>query len=89
MSILVIFSSGIIFLLYDIKTNVGRPSGTWVAFSLHIQQIVGSSLSGALAATGRPFSVFITELSKAMVCGALSMGHCTLKTPCHLSKRVG
>ena len=26
-------------------------------------------------ATGRPLSVSITELSKAMVCGALSMGH--------------
>ena len=28
-------------------------------------------------ATGRSLSVTITELSKAMVCGALSMGQCT------------
>ena len=26
---------------------------------------------------GRSFSIIITELSKARVCGALSMGHCT------------
>ena len=45
-------------------------------FSPHSQQIVGSSLSGALAVLGS-LSVTITEISKGMVCGALSMGHCT------------
>ena len=39
--------------------------------------VVGLSLSAALAATGCSLSVSITELSKAMVCGVLSMGHCT------------
>ena len=36
-----------------------------------------------------PLGVTITELSKTMVCGALSRKHCTYKTPCHSSKRVG
>ena len=30
-----------------------------------------------LGGIGHSLSVTITELSKAMVCGALSMGHCT------------
>ena len=42
-----------------------------------VQGLWGSSLSCALAVTGRTLSESITELSKAMVCGALSMGHCT------------
>ena len=42
-------------------------------------------------ATGRPLSITITEFSKAMVCGALSMvcGTLHIKTPCHLLKRLG
>ena len=61
-----------------------------VPFSLRNLKVVGSSLSGALAVTGHfPQCTLITGLSKAMVCGALSLGHCTYKTPCHSAKRVG
>ena len=56
---------------------MGRLGGVGVAFSPRSQQIVGSSLSDALVVLIRSLSVTITELSKAMVCGALSMGHCT------------
>ena len=52
-----------------------RLSGAGVAFSLHIQQIVGSQ--HCPGAAGRSLSVTITGLPKAMVYGALFMGHCT------------
>ena len=45
--------------------------------SLHSQQIVGSYPGGALVVPERSLSGTITELPKAMVCGVLSMGHCT------------
>ena len=48
-----------------------------VLSSLHNQKVVGLSPGSALAVLGRSLSVTITELSKAMVCGALSMGHYT------------
>ena len=53
----------------------GRPSGARVQFSLHNPKVVGSSLSCALAATGCPLSVSITELSKAMVCAVYGTLH--------------
>ena len=48
-----------------------------LSFSLRNLRVVGSSLSGALAVTGRFPKCTITGLSKAMACGALSLGHCT------------
>ena len=56
---------------------LGRPGGVRAPFSLHNLKVVGSSLGGALAVLGHSLSVTITEILKAMVCGALSMGHCT------------
>ena len=59
----------------------GRPGGVGVMSSLHSQQIVGLNPGAASVVPERSLSDTITELPKAMVCGALSMGHCTLKTP--------
>ena len=53
----------------------GRPGGALVPFSLRNLRVVVSNLSGALAVAGRSPSVPFTGLSKAMVCGALSLGH--------------
>ena len=59
-----------------IKMGVGVLSGgAEVPFSLRNPRVVGSSLSCALAVTGCFPSVY--PLSKAMVCSAQSMGHCT------------
>ena len=55
----------------------GRLVGVGGSFSLHNLNVVGSSPGGALAVLGHPLNVTITELSKAMVCGALYIGHCT------------
>ena len=65
------------FLKVSTHMRGGRFGGVGVAFSPRSQQMVGSSLSGALAALGRSLSVTISEISKARVCGALSVGHCT------------
>ena len=48
-----------------------------VPFSLHNPRVAGSSLSGVLAVTGRFPQCTIAGLLKAMVCGALSLEHCT------------
>ena len=44
-------------------------------YSTRNPRVVGSSLSCAMAVTGHFPSVY--PLSKAMVCSAQSMGHCT------------
>ena len=57
---------------------LGVSCSTGVASSLHNHKVLGSTLGGALVVTGRHWKFpSITELPKAMVCGALSMGHCT------------
>ena len=71
-----------------ILCHVGHPNGAEVPVS----QSDGCEFEslGCLGGTGKFPQCTITELSKAMVglCDALSMGHCTQKTPCmHPSKR--
>ena len=68
----------LIVILMLISFLLGCPGGTMVLLSLHNQKIVGSSPGGVLVLRGHSLSVTITELSEAIVCGALqSVGHCT------------
>ena len=57
--------------------SAGASCGTGVALALHNQKVVGLNVGGALVVTGRFPQCTVTELSKAMLFDALSMGHCT------------
>ena len=58
----------------EVLTPRRHPGGVRVLSSLHNQKVESLQCLGSARTV---LSVTITELSKAMVCGALSMGQCT------------
>ena len=69
--------------LIDTKQQILMGASQWRRGRVFNLRVVTSNASAALMPLDVSHSVPITELSEAMVCGALSMGHCTQKTPCH------
>ena len=72
------YSSSVL-LCGTIIVSIFHGASRWRWGSVIASQSEGCGVESrqCLGGTGRSLSVTITELSKAMVCGTLSMGHCT------------